>query len=150
MVDHTWILSPTMINDFRLNYTRGKFSSTVAPQWDPFGGGANLNTELGLPSILKAGLPALPYIGGQGSTNNNDVEERYDISDTMRITRGNMNWAIGFDVNRAIQNVVPLYAAYGGVYTSAEIRPIRTESARAPVAIASPVSRSEYRPRETQ
>ena len=117
MLDHTWIISPTMINDLRLNYTRGKFSSTVAPQWDPFAGGANLNTELGLPSILKGGLPSLPYIGGQASTNNNDVEERYDLSDTMRITRGNMNWAIGFDVNHALQNVVPLYGSYGGVYT---------------------------------
>ena len=83
MLDHTWILSPTIFNDFRLNYTRGKFSSTVAPEWDPYNGGTkNLNTEFGLPSLLSAGLPSLPYIGGQGSTNNNDVEERYDISDT--------------------------------------------------------------------
>ena len=117
MLDHTWIVSPTIINDLRLNYTRGKFSSTVAPQWDPFAGGSNLNTELGLPSILNGGLPSLPYIGGQASTNNNDVEERYDVSDTMRITHGNMNWAFGFDVNHALQNVVPLYGAYGGVYT---------------------------------
>ena len=117
MLSHTWIVSPTMVNDFRLNYTRGKFSSTVAPDWDPYNGGSkNLNVEFGLPSLLSAGLPSLPYIGGQGSTNNNDVEERYDISDTMSITHGRMNWKFGFDVNRAIQNVVPLYGSYGGVY----------------------------------
>jgi hypothetical protein len=117
MLDHTWIVSPTIVNDFRLNYTRGKFSSTAAPEWDPYNGGTrNLNAELGLPYLLSAGLPSLPYIGGQGSTNNNDVEERYDISDTVNITRGTMNWKIGFDVNRAIQNVVPLYGSYGGVY----------------------------------
>jgi hypothetical protein len=118
MLDYTWIVSPAIVNDLRLNYTRGKFSSTVAPQWDPFGsGGANLNTELGLPSILKAGLPALPYIGGQASTNNNDVEERYTVSDTVRVIHGAMSWAMGFEINHALQNVVPLYAAYGGVYT---------------------------------
>ena len=117
MLDHTWIVTPTIVNDLRLNYTRGKFSSTVAPQWDPFAGGANLNTELGLPSIMNGGLPSLPYIGGQASTNNNDVEERYNLSDTMRITRGSMNWSFGFDVSHALQNVVPLYGSYGGIYT---------------------------------
>ena len=31
MFNHNWTLGPSILNDLRLNYTRGKFSSTVAP-----------------------------------------------------------------------------------------------------------------------
>ncbi len=32
MLADTHTFSPTMLNDLRLNYTRGRFSNTVAPQ----------------------------------------------------------------------------------------------------------------------
>lgn len=118
LLSHTWIISGNKVNELRANYTRGKFSSTTSPQYDPFHG-VNLNTELGLPSILPGGVPSLPYIGGQGSTNNNDVEERYNLSDTFTWTKGNMTWKFGADLSHALQNVTPLYGAIGGVYTFA-------------------------------
>ena len=113
----TWsrVISPTMVNDLRLNYTRGHFSNTVAPKWDPLTG-ENINTELGLPSILHGGLPALPTTGGQGSTENQDHEDRYAFTNILYVTRGKMSLKIGGDVSKAMQNVLPLYAAIGGVY----------------------------------
>jgi Carboxypeptidase regulatory-like domain len=117
MLDHTWIVTPAVVNDLRLNYTRGKFSITFAQPYDPLTGTQNLNTLVGLPNILKGGLPSLPYIGGQGSTDNNDVEERYAISNITRITHGSMTISLGVDVSHALQNVVPLYGASGGIYS---------------------------------
>ena len=57
MLADTHTFSPTVLNDLRLNYTRGVFSNTVAPQWDPRTG-QNLNTLFGLPSITAGGLPS--------------------------------------------------------------------------------------------
>jgi len=56
MLADTHTISPTLFNDLRINYTRGRFSNAVDPQYDP-ATGANLNTQLGLPSITKGGLP---------------------------------------------------------------------------------------------
>ncbi len=73
MLADTHTLSNTLINDIRLNYTRGRFSSTVDPQWDPYTG-TNLNTELGLPNITHGGLPTFSGLfpgsspGNGGST----------------------------------------------------------------------------------
>jgi hypothetical protein len=116
LLTYTKTISPTMVNDFRLNYTRGVFSLTEAEPWDPTNG-INLNTLLGLPSILHGGVPGLPDLGGQGSTENNDVEERYSITNILYKTHGNMSIKIGGDINKALQNVLPLYAAIGGVYS---------------------------------
>ncbi|MCX6631963.1 MAG: carboxypeptidase regulatory-like domain-containing protein [Candidatus Solibacter sp.] len=57
MLAYTRMISPTMFNDLRLNYTRGRFSNTLAPEWDAKTG-ANLSTELGLPILTKGGVPA--------------------------------------------------------------------------------------------
>ena len=45
MLADTHTFSPTVLNDIRLNYTRGRFSNTVDPQWDPYSG-TNLNTAV--------------------------------------------------------------------------------------------------------
>jgi hypothetical protein len=132
MLADTHTFSPTMFNDLRLSYTRGRFSNTVDPQWDP-ATGANLNTQLGLPSITKGGLPTFGSLfpgsslgggsstatgfGGAGSTNEDDKEERYDIANIVYKSHGNMSFKFGVDVNHSLQNVVPLYGAFGGIYT---------------------------------
>jgi hypothetical protein len=115
LLSHTWTVSANKVNELRLNYTRGKFSTTTSPEYDPFTG-KNLNAELGLPSILPGGVPSLPFIGGQGSTQSNNVEERYNIADTFSWIKGNMTWKFGVDLNHLLQNVTPLYGAIGGVY----------------------------------
>jgi hypothetical protein len=133
MLAVTHIFSPTVFNDLRLNYTRGKFSQTAAPGYDPISG-ANLNTELGLPSLSKGGLPALQSLwpgssrGGGGSSalsiglSNpvsymDDREERYAITDIVYKNIGSMNLKFGVDLSRALQNVIPLYGTFGGIYS---------------------------------
>jgi len=116
LATYTRSISPTMMNDLRLNFTRGNFSNTAAPQWDPQTG-QNLNTELGLPSLFHGGLPSLPTVGGQGSTENQDHENRYALTDLVYVTRGKMSFKIGGDFSLAQQNVIPIYAGIGGVYS---------------------------------
>jgi hypothetical protein len=134
MTAWTHTLSPTQFNDLRLDYTRGRFSNTVDPTWDPTTG-ANLNTELGLPTITKGGLPIFgglfpgsslgggsstaTGLGSGGSTSVEDHEERYGVTDIYYWTHGKMNWKFGAEGSRSLQNVIPLFAAYGGSYAFA-------------------------------
>jgi hypothetical protein len=83
MLSDTHTFSPRIVNDLRLNYTRGRFSGTLTDEYDPLTG-RNLNTELGLPNITKGGMPSLAFelgafggIGSVGSGLRENVEERY-------------------------------------------------------------------------
>jgi hypothetical protein len=134
MLAHTRTFSPTALNDLRINYTRGRFSNTLAPEWDA-NTGANLNTILGLPSLTKGGVPGLngifpgsslgngasnaTGIGGGGSTQVEDREERYALTDIFYKSRGAMSLKFGFDYSHALQNVLPLFASLGGQYAFA-------------------------------
>jgi hypothetical protein len=134
MLSDTHTFSASLYNDLRLNYTRGRFSSTVAPEYDAKTG-ANINTDLGLPNITHGGVPGLNTlfpgssfggggstatgIGGGGSTQNEDVEERYAITDIVYKVRGAMSFKFGVDVSHALQDVTPLFAALGGQYAFA-------------------------------
>jgi hypothetical protein len=134
MLADTYTISPTLLNDIRLSYTRGRFSQTVDPQWDPYTG-QNLNTLLGLPTITKGGLPSFNTLfpgsslgggsstatgfGGAGSTNVEDREERYAINDIVYKSHGNMSLKFGVEFSHSLQNVMPLYGAFGGVYAFA-------------------------------
>ncbi len=137
MVADTHTFSPTFYNDLRLNYTRGRFSNTVAPAYDA-NTGANINTDLGLPSITKGGVPGLNTlfpgssfggggstatgIGGGASTQNEDREERYAVTDIVYKIHGAMSFKFGVDVSHALQNVIPLFAALGGQYGFSNIQ----------------------------
>ncbi len=119
------IFSPNIVNNLRLNYTRGTFSEDFAPEFS-INGGRNLATELGLPSLTNGGIPlfntsadgynAFASIGSSGSTNNYNVEERFNINDILYWTRGNKTWKFGVDLSDARLNVVPFFAASGGRY----------------------------------
>lgn len=117
------LFSPTVVNDFRANYTRGRFSGTYTPEWDVKTGN-NLSTAYGLPSLTKGGLPMFNFeftssfssIGSQGSGLNDNVEERYNISDNLYVNRGKMSWSFGFDVSHALLNELNFYSASGGNY----------------------------------
>lgn len=131
MLADTHTFSPTLFNDVRLNYTRGRFSNTVSPQYDPTSG-QNLNTLFGLPSITAGGLPSFNGLfpgrsfgnggstatgfGGAGSTQVDDREERYAITDIVYKNLGATSLKFGVDINHALQNVIPLYGAFGGIY----------------------------------
>ena len=131
MLAFTHTFSPTLINDLRLNYTRGRFSTTVAPQYDP-STGENLNTAFGLPSITNGGLPSFQNLvpsksygnggstatgfGGAGSTSIETREERYAITEIVYKSVRSMSLTFGVDLSHALQNALPLYGAYGGVY----------------------------------
>ncbi len=137
MISDTHTFTPTLINDLRLNYTRGRFSNTIDPTYDP-ATGQNLNTLLGLPSITKGGLPSFNSLfpgsslggggstatgfGGAGSTNVDDREERYAITDIVYKTLGAHSIKFGGDISKSFQNVIPLYGAFGGVYTFAAMQ----------------------------
>ena len=118
MLADTHVFSPTVSNDLRVGVTQGNFSSTKAPQWEPFTG-ANLNTELGLPNITPGGVPALG-VGGFGSSNSTEGvthEYRFSVNDIVYVSRGKMNWKFGGEFDKSFENVKPLYGASGGVYT---------------------------------
>ena len=134
MLADTHTFSATMFNDLRLNYTRGRFSQSVDPRWDP-STGENLNTAFGLPSIAKGGMPSFGGLfpgsslggggstatgfGGAASTQVENREERYAITDIVYKTVGRMSLKFGVDLSHALQNVLPLYGSFGGVYAFA-------------------------------
>src|SRR6185503_18073689 len=107
-------------------------------------GGRNLATELGLPSVTKGGLPlfqmsldgassynAFADVGSSGSTNNFNVEERFNINDVVYWSQGNMSWKFGVDLNLARLNVIPFFGASGGRW---EFRTVNTSSNRSTTA----------------
>lgn len=108
MADYTRTFTPTLFNDLRLAYTRGNFSNGNGPQYDIYSG-QNLNTELGLPSFTKGGLPMFSFgldsfgnIGSQGSTSNQNLEQQYELADTVFLNRGAMTWKFGFDFSKSM------------------------------------------------
>ena len=136
--DHTF--SATIVNSLKLNYTRGVFSEDFAPEFS-ISGGRNLATELGLPSVTQGGIPlfqisldgassynAFADVGSSGSTNNFNVEERFNINDVLYWTQGNKTWKFGVDMSRARLNVVPFFGASGGRW---EFRTLNTDRTRA-------------------
>ena len=145
MMADTHTFSPRVVNDFRANYTRGRFSGTYTPEFD-IKTGRNLTKELGLPSLTVGGLPQFSFglgsfgnIGSAGSTQNDNVEERYNITDIVYVNRGKMSWKFGVDISHALLNVTPLYAASGGNYgfTNTLTNSLGTGSGTGGIAMAS-------------
>ena len=121
----THLITNRLMNDLRLNYTRGTFSEDYSPQFS-IKTGRNLATELGIPSLTHGGIPlfqvssdsngfdAFTNIGSSASTNNYNVEERYNIVDQVYWDRGAMRWKFGIDLTHALLNVAPFFGASGG------------------------------------
>ncbi len=130
------ILTPTLLNDLRLNYTRGNFSEDFSPEFS-IKTGRSLSEEYGLPHLTKGGLPLFfltqdnGYVGADlgagGSTNNFNVEERFNINDVVYWSRGNKTWKFGVDLNHARLNVTPFFAASGGRW---QFRTVNTSNNR--------------------
>jgi outer membrane receptor protein involved in Fe transport len=139
LISNDHIFSPNLINTLRLNYTRGVFSEDFSPEFS-INGGRNLANELGLRSLTSGGLPlfqisgdsangynAFADVGSSGSTNNFNVEERFNINDIVYWTRGSMTWKFGVDLNYARLNVIPFFGASGGRW---EFRTVNTSNNR--------------------
>jgi len=133
MLSDTHSFGSNLLNDLRINYTRGTFSNDYTPEF-AINSGRNLNTDLGLPSLTRGGMPlfefldgpsAFGYIGSAGSTNNTNVEQRYNISDILYWNRGGMNWKFGVDMTHELLDVTPFFGAAGGRY---DFRVIQTSS----------------------
>ncbi|HEV8130639.1 MAG TPA: carboxypeptidase-like regulatory domain-containing protein [Acidobacteriota bacterium] len=136
---HTF--SPTLINELRVNYTRGVFSEDFSPEFS-IKGGRNLATELGIPSLTAGGIPLFQFldgpnaffnIGASGSTNNFNVEERYNLNDVVYWNRGTMSWKFGVDLTHELLNVIPFFAASGGRW---DFRVVQTSNNRTTNATA--------------
>lgn len=124
MLSDTHTFSGRWLNDVRVNYTQGTFSNDYTPEF-AMNSGRNLNTELGLPSLTTGGMPLLQFpnemnafasIGSAGSTNNFNREKRYNLSDIVYYTRGNMTWKLGADISHEMLDVTPFFGAAGGTY----------------------------------
>src|SRR5271157_3953374 len=123
MLADTQMISATVINDLRLNYTRGRFSNTFGPQWD-VKTGANFSTMYGLPSLTHGGLPVITdglgtygQIGEGGSILGDDVEERYNLGDTVMISRGKMSIKAGVEMTHELLNTTNYLYSAGGTYS---------------------------------
>lgn len=119
-----YAISSTMTNEARFNYTVGNFSEDFSPEFSIMGG-RSLSSELGIRSLTAGGMPLItawgndnqygaPDIGSSLSTNNFNEEDRWDLSDTFYLTKGNMIWKIGGNINRARLQVTPFFAGSGG------------------------------------
>src|SRR5205085_5534041 len=115
------IVTPSIVNDLRLNYTRGNFSEDYSPEF-AIKTGRSFAGELGLPHLTPGGIPlflltqdASTYtgadIGSAASTNNFNVEQRYNINDILYYTRGNKTWKFGVDLDDVRLTATPFFAA---------------------------------------
>ncbi|MFL6334288.1 MAG: carboxypeptidase regulatory-like domain-containing protein [Pyrinomonadaceae bacterium] len=118
------IVTPSIVNDLRLNYTRGNFSEDYSPEFS-IKGGRSYAREIGLPSLTQGGIPLFLLtqdgqtytgadIGAAASTNNFNLEQRYNINDILYWTRGNQTWKFGVDLDDARLAVTPFFSASGG------------------------------------
>jgi len=117
------LFSPTLVNDLRLNYTRGNFSEDYSPEF-AIKTGRSFAGDIGLPHLTQGGIPLFLIardgnytgadIGSAASTNNFNLEQRYNINDIVYWTRGNKTWKFGVDLNDARLTATPFFAASGG------------------------------------
>ena len=130
------IVTPTFVNDLRLNYTRANFSEDYSPEFS-IKSGRSYADELGIPHLTQGGIPLFliardnQYVGADlgsaASTNNFNVEQRYNVSDIAYWTRGNKTWKFGVDYSDARLTATPFFAASGGRW---DFRVVNTSSNR--------------------
>lgn len=117
------VFSSSWINDLRLNYTRGLFSEDYSPEFN-IKTGRNYSKEIGLSALTTGGIPLILMsadngyssadLGASASTNNFNVEQRKNISDTLYWTHGTQSWKFGTDDSIAQLQVIPFFAGSGG------------------------------------
>ena len=123
----TWLISPTVANDLRFNYSRTSASSQAT--MDTFGGAAPLSS-LPFPSGFNSqnGLFALTMASLQGSSLRvgefgQNLQRQINVVDSLSVQKGSHNLKFGVDFRR----LSPLFSpeayeesAYFGTVSSAE------------------------------
>jgi hypothetical protein len=102
LVGETHIFTPTLVNDLKLSYVQGYFSTTNSPTWQT----KNWSTELGLPSLTQGGVPQFNFsTGGAFTIGQNStaaiadrIDENFNISDVVTWNKGSMSWKFGTDL----------------------------------------------------
>jgi carboxypeptidase family protein len=138
------IITPNLVNDLRLSYTRGNFSEDYSPQF-AIKTGESYAGDIGLPHLTQGGIPLFLLsqdgstyspassggsgadIGSAASTNNFNVEQRFNINDIVYWTHGNKTWKFGVDLQDARLTATPFFAASGGRWS---FRVLNTSSNR--------------------
>jgi hypothetical protein len=138
------IITPSLVNDLRLSYTRGNFSEDYSPQF-AIKTGQSYAGDIGLPHLTQGGIPLFLLsqdgstysaasnggsgadIGSAASTNNFNNEQRYNINDIVYWTHGNNSWKFGVDLQDARLTATPFFAASGGRWS---FRVVNTSSNR--------------------
>jgi hypothetical protein len=72
----THIVSASVVNEARFNYTYGRFTRNFPPGFDAYTG-RNLSTEIGLPSLTPGGLPE--FITGGGSIGWSQSQQNFGV-----------------------------------------------------------------------
>jgi carboxypeptidase family protein len=117
----THVFSPRVFNELRLNYTYGRFTRNLPPEFDA-NNGRNLSTELGLPSLTKGGLPnfsvavANVFLGYSQSQQNENAEHSYEIADNVSVVKGAMTFKMGVNLMQQRLKTIPMFGAPGGNY----------------------------------
>jgi hypothetical protein len=121
LLSDTHTFSSRVINELRVNYTFGRFTKNLPPEFDA-GAGRNFSTELGLPSVTPGGLPeftpgpGISAIGWSLSQQNENAEHSYEIADNISWIQGNMAWKFGVQLLQQRLKTIPLFGASGGRY----------------------------------
>jgi len=119
LVTDTHILSSSVINEARFNYTYGRFTRNFPPGFDAYTG-RNLSTELGLPSLTPGGLPEFitggGNIGWSQSQQNENAEHTFTLANTLSVVHGRQTWKFGVDFLQQRLKTIPMFGASGGRY----------------------------------
>ena len=120
LLGSTHIFSPHLLNDLKLNYTRGVYTRGDPPAWST--GSQDFNKDHNLPALIK-GLPTiadgLSWAMGQSQSTANfgpQIENSFGISDSLILTRGNMTWEFGIDFRNQYEKIASTQYAGGGNY----------------------------------
>jgi hypothetical protein len=122
LLNHVYIIRPTVINDLRLSYTRGDYAGSVPNAWK----NRNWAAELGLPTASSWGLPQFTtgaYNVGQTDQArlNINLDQNFNITDSLSIVRGKSSWKLGADLYLGRWKFTELTNFPGGQYTFTNI-----------------------------
>jgi hypothetical protein len=137
VIADTHVFSPSVVNEFRFGFVRHNGSDVGHA---PSGAGFAEQNRLALFPFPDRGFPSIAFnfsgniSGAQqfsswgGGTSNFNIENTFQWSDNLNITRGNHTLKIGADLRRYRYNVLkgsPFYGefVFGSVLTSSADRP---------------------------